>query len=186
MKIIQKLLVGALLSAAAASSMATTIYSQDFSKGLQANETLTGFWSITDGKLYRGPYQNNEKNLFTVSLDLSSYTDIHISYDFWTDTERFWDALQVYTVNNLNQKTRIHYADGFYTGKFKETLNKSVTKLEFSFTSDGSSTFKGVSIDNILITGTSTLPAPAPVPEPGPIALLGIGLAALALRRRAA
>jgi hypothetical protein len=36
--------------AAAASSMAAVIYSQDFSKGLQANETLGGLWSISNGK----------------------------------------------------------------------------------------------------------------------------------------
>jgi hypothetical protein len=185
MKLIKQALVGAVLSAAAASSMASVIYSQDFSKGLQANETISGLWSITDGKLYRGPYGNNEKNYFYVSLDLSAYKDIRLSYDFWVDSERNWDALQLYTVDNHNQKTRIHYADGFFSGKFDGKLSDSITKLEFSFTSDASTTYKGASIDNILITGTSTRPVPAPVPEPGPVALLGIGLAALVLRRRA-
>jgi hypothetical protein len=182
---IKKLLVGALLSAAAASSMATTIYSQDFSKGLQANETLTGKWSISDGKLYRGAYDPNEVDTFIVSLDLSGYADIHLSYDFWIDSERNWDALQVTTRDTLNWSNRIHFATGAsYAGVFNATLSDNIKFLDFRFTSDYSIQGRGVSIDNILITGTSLKPAPAPVPEPGPVALMGIGLAALVWRRR--
>jgi hypothetical protein len=184
MKFIRQVLAGALLSAAAASSMAAVIYSQDFSKGLQSNETISGPWSITDGKLYRGVYQNNEKNFFTVKLDLGGFKDIHLSYDYWTDSERNWDSLQLYTVDSLNRRNRIHYATGTFAGKFSGTLNDSIRLLEFSFTSDASNTGKGASVDNILITGTSIAPPPKPVPEPGPVALMGIGLAALVLRRR--
>jgi hypothetical protein len=185
MKTIKKLVVGALFSVAAASSMATTIYSQDFSKGLQANETLAGKWSVSDGKLYRGRYDNNEVDTFIVSLDLSGYTDIHLSYDFWTDSERNWDALQLYTRDSLNKTSRIHYATGpSYSGVFNGTLADNIKYLEFSFTSDWSNVGLGVSVDNILITGTSLKPVPAPLPEPGPVALMGIGLAALLWRRR--
>jgi hypothetical protein len=185
MKRIKQLLAGAVLSAAAASSMATVIYTQDFSKGLQAKETLTGPWSISNGKLVRGPYGPNEINKFIVGLDLSGYTDIHLSYDFWIDSESNWDALQVYAFEGPTKNTRIHYASGrSYGGAFNATLADSIKSLEFSFTSDWSNQYQGVWIDNIRITGTSTRPLPAPVPEPGPVALLGIGLAALVLRRR--
>jgi hypothetical protein len=184
---IKKLLAGALLSVTAASSMATTIYSQDFSKGLQANETLTGKWSISDGRLYRGRYDNNERDTFIVTLDLSGYTNIHLSYDFWIDSERNWDALQVYTRDTTNRLVRIDYASGpSYSGVFNGTLADNVKLLEFDFGSDPSNVGQGVMVDNILITGTSLkpTPAPAPVPEPGPVALMGIGLAALLWRRR--
>jgi hypothetical protein len=185
MQTVKKLMVGAILSIAAASSMATTIYSQDFSKGLQANETLTGKWSISNGKLTRGPYDAFEHDTFIVSLDLSGYTDIHLSYDFWIDSERNWDALELYTRDSLNRTDRIHYATGAsYTGVLKATLPDNIKFLEFSFNSDRSIQGQGVYVDNILITGTSLKPTPAPVPEPGPVALMGIGLAALLWRRR--
>jgi hypothetical protein len=185
MNTIKKLLVGALFSVAAASSMATTIYSQDFSKGLQVNETLTGKWSISNGKLSRGPYDPNEVDTFIVSVDLSGYTDIHLSYDYWIDSERNWDALELYTRDSLNRTNRVHYATGAsYTGVLNATLPDNIKFLEFSFKSDRSIQGQGVFVDNILITGTSLKPAPAPVPEPGPVALMGIGLAALLWRRR--
>jgi hypothetical protein len=187
MQIFKHMLLGALLSAAAASSMATTIYSQDFSKGLHANETLTGKWAIADGKLSRGIYDPNEKDFFFVGLDLSGYTDIHLSYDFWIDSESGWDALQLYTRDSLNNHPRLHYASGrSYGGTLNTTLSDKVNLLEFSFTSDWSNQGLGVTIDNILITGTSILPEPTPepVPEPGALALMGIGAAGLLLRRR--
>jgi hypothetical protein len=186
MQTVKKLLVGAMLSIAAASSMATTIYSQDFSKGLQANETLTGKWSISNGKLTRGPYDAFEHDTFIVSLDLSGYTDIHLSYDFWIDSERNWDALELYTRDSQNKTNRTHYASGAsYSSVFKASLTDNIKFLEFSFNSDRSIQGQGVTVDNILITGTSLKPTPAPVPEPGPVALMGIGLAALVWRRRA-
>lgn len=186
MQIFKHMLLGALLSAAAASSMATTIYSQDFSNGLKTNETLTGKWAIADGKLSRGAYDPNEKDFFLVSLDLSGYTDIHLSYDFWIDSESGWDALQLYTRDGQNNHPRLHYASGrSYGGTLNTTLSDKVNLLEFSFTSDWSNQGLGVTIDNILITGTSILPEPMPepVPEPGAPALMGIGAAGLLLRR---
>lgn len=189
MQIFKHMLLGLLLSAAAASSMATTIYSRDFSKGLKTNETLSGKWAIADGKLSRGPYDPNEKDFFIVSLDLSGYTDIHLSYDFWIDSESGWDALQLYAKDGRNMNDRLHYASGrSYASTLDTKLGSAVTTLEFSFSSDWSNQGLGVTIDNILITGTRIQPAPTPepVPEPGALALMGIGAAGLLLRRRRA
>ena len=202
------LLACALLAATAADA-ATTIFSQDFSGGLGANESVSGRFSVANGQMgHANNYFNNEYSYYQISLDLTNYTSATMQFDFSIDSEYLFDGFNVLasTAGVFDAKTDLLMSDdpNFYSkvnGNFKRlgdyaahgkmagkpTFDLSqfagqTVNLRFQFQSDQFAFKPGVRMDNLKITGNAI---GAGVPEPATWALMigGFGLAGASLRR---
>ncbi|MEW5687010.1 MAG: PEPxxWA-CTERM sorting domain-containing protein [Pseudomonadota bacterium] len=201
------LLASALLAATAADA-ATTIFSQNFSGGLGANESVSGNFKVANGQMgHENHYSNNEYSYYQISLDLTGYTSALLEFDFSIDSEINYDGFNVLastdtvftsatellapqnagfygTMGNNFARLGKYAVSGKYAGKPTFDLSQfagQTVNLRFQFQSDQFAFKPGVRMDNLKITGNAI----GAVPEPATWALMigGFGMAGATLRR---
>lgn len=201
------LMLSALLAASAAD--AATIFSQNFSNGLGANESVGGRFSLADGQMgHATGYANNEYSYYQITLDLTDYASALLAFDFSIDSEVDFDGFNVLasTDDVFTAATELLMPEDpdFYArlssnfvrlGKYgvsgkvsaKPTFDLSqfagqTVNMRFQFQSDQFAFKPGVRMDNLKVTGNAI---GAPVPEPATWALMigGFGMAGATLRR---
>ena len=194
----------------AGSAQAATIFSQDFSGGLGANEQVGGNFAVGSGNVGHQTtyYSNEEYSYYQVRLDLTQAIDALLMFDFDIHSEYTWDGLNlaystdgIFTRDNLltpmsagqyqilqgraNTLLGSHGMSGVAAGRAMFDLNAfagQVVDIRFQFASDRGVIGQGVAIDNLSVTGT----VPSAVPEPATWAMMitGFGLAGGAIRSR--
>ena len=209
---IKKTLLAALAASAmmAGSASAATIFKQNFSSGLGANESVGGKFSVAGGTVghQTNVYTNNEYSYYQVRLDLTHATDALLAFDFDIDSEYGYDALNLaFSTNGVFGPSKMltpTSSDGYYNlsgraatlmgGKGYSgdqsghavfdlsSLVGQVVDIRFQFASDHAALGRGVKFDNLLVTGN----VPSAVPEPATWAMMimGFGLAGTAIRSR--
>ncbi|MDP3746058.1 MAG: immune inhibitor A [Phenylobacterium sp.] len=190
----KKLLAAAALAAcvmAGAPAQASTIYSQDFSSGLNANEAVGGNFGIHNGTVgHAGWYGDYEYSFYDLALDLTGVSGAQIVFDYIMNAESHYDRFNVlaslgaflppaglltpvsglaYTdegdvhMAQLGQVALANSASG--TARFDLSgFDGQLVNLRFQFGTDGSVTSSGLNLDNITVTGnvlTSGVPEPA-------------------------
>ena len=204
------------LAAVAASALMTgaaeaaTIFSQNFTSGLGASETLGGKFSVGGGTVghQAGVYTNNEYSFYQVRLDLTQATDALLAFDYDIVSEYGYDAFNLGfsttgvfgpgamltpvsgdTYYNLSGRAATLMGGKGYSGTQKgrtvydlSALAGQVVDIRFQFASDYAAIGRGVKFDNLLVTGN----VPSAVPEPATWAMMimGFGLAGTAIRNR--
>lgn len=200
------------LVAISAPANAATIFSQNFSGGLNANESLFGNFSVNGGTVgHSGSYGNNEYSYYQLALDLSNVTASTLQLRFIANIENHFDRFNVlastagfappaglfaptnvgfYTdegdIHNSNLG-QVAFADG---NPFDGTLSFDLggfdgqtVNLRFQFGSDASVTRSGINMDDVLVQGNLVAGA---VPEPATWAFMIFGFGAIggAMRRQ--
>lgn len=205
------LALGALAAAALAAAPAqatVTLFQQDFSHGLGANEHIVGNFAVGGGRMghVNGYYGNNEYSYYDLKLDLTGVTDALFSFDFVTDTELGWDGWNLVgtregdvfnATNPLIATPDVHNrfvegllargVTGMTSGRAVYDLTSfagEVVNLRLRFASDLSITRGGATFDNLLATGTAKTVSAAPEPSTWAVMILGFMSAGVALRRR--
>ena len=205
-----------LLAAVAASALMTgaaeaaTIFSQNFTSGLGANESLGGKFGVGGGVVghQAANYTNNEYSFYQVRLDLTKATDALLAFDYDIVSEYGYDAFNLAfsttgvfgpgamltpassdTYYNLSGRAATLLGGKGYSGTQSgratydlSALAGQVVDIRFQFASDYAALGRGVKFDNLLVTGA----APSAVPEPATWAMMimGFGLAGTAIRSR--
>ena len=205
-----------LLAAAAAcmfgvgAAQAATIYTQDFSGGLRANESVGGKFSVAGGTVghQAGNYVNNDYSYYQVRLDLTKATSALLSFDYDLHSEYSWDGFNLaYAVGGVFSPA--HLLDPTTPGLFRSLggcagellgpkglsglevgrasfdlapLLGQVVDIRFQFASDHSLVGRGLKIDNLTVTGG--LPSAVPEPATWAMMIVGFGLAGGAVRAR--
>lgn len=208
----KRLLVAAAVAACAISTaaQASTIYAQDFSGGLNANESVGGEFGVHNGTVGNaGWYSNYAYSYYDLSLDLTAVEDAFLAIDYDIELESFHDRFNVLastgafappaglltpisgmtytTVDatsytwNLGQTGISEDASGRAVFDLASFAGQTVN-LRFQFQTDYSVTGRGVNLDNVLVTGERITSA---VPEPATWAMMIVGFfgAGSALRR---
>jgi hypothetical protein len=201
-----------LLAAAAASlalasgAQAATIFSQDFSSGLSANEQMGGRFGVAGGVggHVAGNYGNNEYSYYDIALDLTHVLDAAFQFDYTLFSEVRWDGFNVLaskdgavdwrnnlltptiggaylTMSNLMPQLGRYAITGFQGGTVNFDLTplagQAVT-LRVQFQSDYANWSRGLTMDNVLVSGTYAPgfePHPGGVPEPAAWAMMILG-----------
>ena len=211
---VKKLLVAAALAVCvAAPAQAATIYAQDFSGGLKANESVGGTFGVYDGAVgHNGGYGNYDYSYYDLALDLRSVTDAVLAFDYSISLESYHDRFNVlastagftppdglltpasgmaYRTDSataymglLGQTAVMDNAAGRAVFDLASFAGQQVN-LRFQFASDYSIVSSGVKLDNLLVTGERLT---SPVPEPATWAMMIVGFfgAGSMLRRRRA
>lgn len=203
--------LAAVALSAAPAQAAVTLFQQDFSAGLGADEHLFGNFAVGGGRMghVNGYYGNNEYSYYDLKLDLTGVTDALLSFDFVTDTELGWDGWNLLgaregelfnATNPLVATPDVHNrfvegllgrgVTGINSGRATYDLTAfagQVVNLRLRFASDLSITRPGVTFDNILATGTARTVSAAPEPSTWAITIVGfLGAGAMLRRRQAA
>jgi len=211
---IRKTLLAAVAAGAmmAGSAHAATIFSQNYSGGLGANETVHGAFGVKDGKVGHTSfyYPNADYSYYQVRLDLTQAISALLMFDFDIHSESTWDGMNlVYgvggaPVTNANLLTPMsagqygnlqgraktllgaHGMSGVAQGRAMFDLNHlvgQVVDIRFQFASDNGVYGEGVHVDNVKVTGDLI---PSAVPEPATWAMMigGFGMAGAAIRSR--
>lgn len=208
----KSVLLAALAASAmmAGSAQAATIYSQNFAGGLGANESVGGKFSVGGGTVghQASAYTNNEYSFYQLRLDLTQATDALLAFDYDIVSEYGYDAfnLAFSTTGVFGPGAMLTpvSTDQFYTlsgraatqlgGKgFSgdqsgravfdlSALAGQVVDIRFQFASDYAAIGRGVTFDNLLVTGT--LPSAVPEPATWAMMIMGFGLAGTAIRNR--
>lgn len=209
---VKKLLVAAAVAACAISTaaQASTIFAQDFSAGLTANEGVGGEFGVHNGTVGNaGWYSNNAYSYYDLSLDLTSVEDAFLAIDYDIELESFHDRFNVLAstgafappaglltpISGMSYTTVNATAYTWLTGQTAISEDASgravfdlasfagqTVNLRFQFQTDYSVTGRGVNLDNVLVTGERITSA---VPEPATWAMMLVGFfgAGSALRR---
>ena len=189
---------------------AATIFSQNFNTGLGANESVGGKFSVGGGTVgHQGAaYAINEYSYYQVRLDLTQATDALLAFDYDILSEYGYDAFNVAFSTtgvfgpsamltptetgqfyNLSGRAATLLGRKGYSGDQSgratfdlSALAGQVVDIRFQFASDYAAVGKGVTFDNLLVTGN----VPSAVPEPATWAMMimGFGLAGTAIRKR--
>lgn len=197
------------LSMASATAQADILFSQDFSGGLSAGESVSGNFVVHDGVVgHQSTYSDNEYSYYQLSVDLTGATSAFLTFDYEASMESHFDRFNVlastgafappaglitpisgltYTdegdlhAPELGQVALAASASGFATFDLASFLGGTVN-IRMQFGSDGSLTSSGVNLDNVVVRGETTTGA---IPEPATWALmiLGFGSAGAMLRR---
>lgn len=191
-------LAGAALMSTAA--QAATIFSQNFSTGLGANESMGGVFAVKNGQ---GGNVNGSKNYdyswYQLSLDLTNYTDAAMTFDYDIASEWRFDGFNVVASTGAIDPPNgllTPVTEGFYMemGTALSKIGKTAlygerqgsvlfdltqfagqtVNLRFQYQSDWFASNRGVLLDNILVTGTA-VPGAGAVPEPATWAMLIFG-----------
>lgn len=212
----RNLIVGAAatlaLSMGAAVAHADVLFSQDFSGGLGAGESVAGNFVVAGGDVgHSGSYGNNEYSYYQFNVDLTGATNATLTFDYNIVLESHFDRFNVlastgafappsglitpisgmtYTDEadihraELGQVALADSASGFATFDLAAFLGGSVN-IRMQFGSDGSVTSSGVNIDNVVVRGDAVSGA---IPEPTTWALMLSGFfgAGAFLRRQKA
>lgn len=198
------------VAAAPAQAAVVTLFQQDFSAGLGANEHLVGNFAVGRGRMghVNGYYGNNEYSYYDIKLDLTGVTDALFSFDFVTDTELGWDGWNLVgtregdifnATNPLIATPDVHNrfvegllargVTGISSGRAVYDLTSfagEVVNLRLRFASDLSITRGGTTFDNFVATGTAKTVSAAPEPSTWAIMITGFMSAGMMLRRRRA
>ncbi len=202
------LAAAATFALAAAPAQAAVLFSQDFSGGLSAKEMLGGQFAVADGKMghVNGPYGNNERSFYDLTLDLSGVTDATFSFDWTLTSERRWDGWnllaaavgEAFDPSRPFQATPSAYNDhvgalgaagvtGIGAGRTVFNLTQFAGRavhLRLQFASDHSITGAGAIFDNLRVTGTPRVVSSAPEPSAWALMIAGFAGAGAMLRRR--
>lgn len=197
---------------AAAPAHAATVYAQDFSSGLGANEQVGGEFVVSNGQVgHADYYSKNAYAFYQLALDLTDVSDALLTLDFLGHTEVRADGFNilasaddVFSTADLITPTNVDFYgpllgepakllgpmaySGIYQGPLVLDLSAFdglKVNLKFQFASDYGVTGHGIQLDNLKVTGLVPVSA---VPEPATWAMMiaGFGLMGTALRRRRA
>lgn len=202
--------LAAVALSAAPAQAAVTLFQQDFSAGLGADEHLFGNFAVGGGRMghVNGYYGNNEYSYYDLKLDLTGVIDALLGFDFNTNAELGWDGWNLLGAidgeafdptspliatpdvhNRFVEKLATPGVTGVAAGRATYDLTPfagKVVNLRLRFASDHSVTRTGTTFDNILATGTAKTVSAAPEPATWAIMLMGFLGAGAMLRRRAA
>jgi hypothetical protein len=168
---------------AASGAQASTVFSNDFSKGLSSAEQVTGNFTVGDGYVghHAGAYPNFDYSTYQLDLDLTGVTDAFLDFDYDVSSEAGYDLLDV-TVNGLNlasysgaEAGHAHFALGDLSG---------LATILFAFHSDYLVNRRGVELDNVSVTGSLARSAAVPETTTWLTMALGFGLLGGVMRRR--
>lgn len=190
-------------------AQAGVVFSQDFSRGLGANERVAGAFSVAGGTVgHQLGYRNNDSSYYQLRLDLTKVTNATLAFDFDVATRGRWDGFNVayatggeFPLRNLlvpetpgvyqslwgraSQQIGADGISGVSKGRIVFDLGAfegGIVDLRFQFASDLTGGGAGVKLDNILVGGDM----PSAVPEPASWAMMiaGFGLTGGAIRSR--
>lgn len=193
-------------------AQAAEIFFQTFTKGLGANEQVSGKFGVANGKVgHVNGYPNFDYSYYQLSLDLADYTDALLTFDYEIQSEFRYDAFNVLASNDGTFSWQNNLISpitlGFYAPLGNSQANVGPTglsgiqkgtvlfdlsqfagqsiDLRFQFQSDFFANGKGVQLDNLIVTGTP-VPGTGAVPEPATWAMMILGFygAGSVLRRR--
>jgi hypothetical protein len=195
-------------AALAAPAHATVLFSQDFSGGLGANESLGGRFAVGGGKMghVTGPYVNNERSRYDLKVDLAGVTDALFSFDWTSIGEINWDGWNLLGavdgaafdpqhpllpkagtynrwVSALGAPGSSGIGDGHAVFDLTSFAGKTVN-LRLQFASDFSNVGAGVTFDNLVVSGTPKPVSAAPEPAAWALMVGGFLGAGGMLRRR--
>jgi hypothetical protein len=198
------------VAAAPAQAAVVTLFQQDFSAGLGADEQLFGNFAVGGGRMghVNGYYGNNEQSHYDLKLDLTGVTDALIAFDYNTNTEYGWDGWNLLGAiegqafnftspliaspnvhNRFVEKLLSPGVTGMAAGRATYDLTPfagKVVNLRLRFASDHSITRTGTTFDNLVATGTAKTVSAAPEPSTWAIMITGFMSAGMMLRRRRA
>jgi hypothetical protein len=204
-------LAGAVFMSTAA--QADTILFQTFTDGLTAQEQVGGAFHAEGGKVGHtaANYENFDYSFYQVALDLTDFLDAQLMFDYAIVSENGYDGFNVVASEDGAFDWRTDLLTPISTGFYRPMQNRlsetgdvalsgvqsgtvlfdlsqfagSKVNLRLQFQSDYSVLGRGVSLDNVIVTGTPDA-TPAGVPEPATWAMmiLGFGAAGSMLRRR--
>ena len=205
-----KLVLPALICAAMAATPASAavIFKQTFDGGLGANESVSGNFSVANGKVgHATHYDNNEYSYYQLALDLTGAANAMLTFDYSIDSEWLFDGFNVLgstdTIFTAATELLTPLEDGIYgkmnggfvrlgdtgvSGKKAGTATIDLSQfagqtvnLRFQFQADRFAFKPGVVFDNITVaTPTSAVPEPAT----WAMMITGFGLAGGAIRAR--
>lgn len=174
----------ALVCLPAAVANAATIFSNDYSNGLTAQESAGGWFGAYNGGVGTPGYYNDyASGNYTLQVDLTGYENIQLSFDRFQSTENGYDYAYASLYNGVMSQN-LFYTSGYAAGPMSFDISAfagSLLTFSMGFYADYSITGYGITLDNMLITGDSLV---EDVPEPAALGLLGLGLLALGARRR--
>jgi hypothetical protein len=201
--------LAAALTLAAAPAQAGILFTQDFSGGLSANESLGGGFAVGGGKMghVNGAYANNERSFYELTIDLSDVIDAMFSFDWTLSSERGWDGWNLLAAEDgqaynpsqpLIATPSVYYYHVGALGALGATGNGSgravfdltsfagkTVNLRLQFASDHGLVGAGAKFDNLVVSGTPAPVSAAPEPSAWALMILGFMGAGAALRRRA-
>lgn len=167
-----------------AAANAATIFSNDYSSGLTAQESANGWFGAYNGGVGTpGYYYDYASGSYTLQVDLTGYENIQLSFDRYQSTENGYDYAYASIYNGVLSQ-QLFYDSGYAAGPMSFDISAfagSVLTFNMGFYADYSITSYGITLDNMLITGDSLVDE---VPEPAALGMLGLGLLALGARRR--
>ena len=209
-----RLMLAATASAAlmsASAHAATNIYYQSFTGGLNANESVSGTFGVTNGQVgHVGGYRKYDYSFYELSLDLTDVLSAELLFDYDIQSEARYDGFNVVASTNgeFDGPTGLltPISLGFYSplstplpklgnvaasGEKKGTavfdLSQFAGKtvdLRFQFQADYFADGRGVLLDNVIVNGELAPGAAVPEPDAWALMILGFGAAGSILRRR--
>ena len=144
----------------------TTIFSDDmtsFPTGWTLSPT-TG-WTKSSTQYYSAsysarcddvnPYANSQNNYMTRSVNLSGYTSATLSFYIWQYTEAGYDYVYLQYYSGTTWTTAWSRAGNYQSwAQQSATIPTTATQVRFWFKSDGSVTYQGAYIDNVVLTAS--------------------------------
>lgn len=202
----------AFASLAASGAQAAVFFSQDFSSGLGAGESVAGRFIVHNGVVgHQATYFNNEYSYYQFTVDLTDATSALLSFDYSMVLEHGYDRFNVvastgaisppsglliplsgmtYSVSNITYAPQLGVvaladtASGTAVFDLGAFVGGAVN-LRLQFGSDSSGTRQGVTIDNVEVAGDAVVTtSSAPEPQVWALMLAGFFAAGAALRRR--
>jgi len=184
------------------------IFAQDFENGLGENETMTGKFSLFENVSgdtvmgHKTSYGDVNNDNYSITLDLTGWSNILISYNAGGITESSYDYFK-FSVKSQQMGTVVKYnssgsiAGTNYSFDLSQFSGQLVT-LTWNFTSDYGGYRPGIYVDDVSIVGDGFVennPNPS-IPGGGdgslavPVTLpllgfMGLGLLGFARRRQA-
>lgn len=184
-----------------------TVFTQDFSGGLGANEFITGGFAVGGGQMghVNGDYAANERSIYEVSLDLTNLTSAFMTFDWLMNTEKDFDGWNLRATTGefipflpaRDAVSPIYTHDhgwgrgvsGVHGGRSTFDLSDfagQVVKVQLAFYADYLAQGPGVQFDNVSVYGDASVAGAVPEPATWAMMILGFGAAGAMLRRRAA
>ena len=173
---------------AATPASAAVIFKQTFDNGLGANESVSGNFSVADGKVgHATHYDNGEYSYYQIALDLTGLTNAVLSFDYGIDSEMYFDGFNVLgstdAIFNAATDLLTPNESGVYgklNGGFVRLGDTGVSgkqagvatidlsqfagqtlNLRFQFQADRFAFKPGVQFDNVTVSTLSAVPEPA-------------------------
>jgi hypothetical protein len=151
-------------------------------------------------------YANNERSYYQLTLDLTQVTDAFLAFDWTLDSELGWDGWNLLAAQHGSAFDSAHPLNGTPSpyNRFLGVLGApgssgigsghavfditpfagKVVDLRLQFASDYSIVGRGVTFDNLAVTGTAAPVSGVPEPASWALMILGFLGAGTALRRQ--